>query len=114
MWKHRWPIAALALCLQCGGSTQSAAPVEDPSPKATEAEPKEETAAPAEESASSEGSESTSETSGATEAKSEGSSGSSSSTPKKKCADLEKKDCEVRTGCAWNTIKKCVEDGGGE
>jgi hypothetical protein len=100
----------VVLCLHCGGSTQSTAPVEEPAieaPKTAataelEAAP-EATPPPAEEA-----SDTPSETPAASGSKTEGAS------PKKKCPELEKSECEIRTGCAWNSLGKCVEFGGGE
>jgi len=108
MWKHRWSVCAIALCLQCGGSTT---PAEEPSG------PTESTETPS----TPEGSESPSESKASDESagdKSEEKAGDKSeekgAPAKKGCADLKKSDCKVTVGCAWNDLKKCVEEGPAE
>ena len=101
MWKHRWSVCVIALCLQCGGSTT---PAEEPS------SPTESTEAPA---AAPTG-EGTSTDAPASEEKS-GDKADEKATPAKKgCNDLPKNDCKVTVGCAWNDLKKCVEEGPAE
>jgi hypothetical protein len=105
MVEHRWSIVAIALCLQCGGSKEPAAPVEEP----LEPESMEETSAPPAGEEAAEPTEPAAE-SEAPEAKEE----SPPAETKKPCAELKQGDCKVTLGCAWSDKKKCVEEGSSE
>jgi hypothetical protein len=94
-------VCVIALCLQCGGSTT---PAEEPT------SPTESTEAPA---AAPAGEETPSE-SPASEEKSGDKADEKAAPAKKGCADLKKSDCKVTVGCAWNDLKKCVEEGPAE
>ena len=100
-------MAAIALCLQCGGSTTSPATVEE-SPD-TESDMIEETPTPTpdEETAGSDEPSTPSESSADKEE-------DKSSGAKKGCAELKKDECQVTTGCAWSTLGNCVEEGASE
>jgi hypothetical protein len=101
MWKHRWSVCVIALCLQCGGS---ATPAEEPT-SPTES-PEAPSAAPAGEEKPSEAP--------ASEEKSGDKAEEKAAPAKKGCAGLPKNDCKVTVGCAWNDLKKCVEEGPAE
>ena len=103
--EHRWSIVAIALCLQCGGSTQPAAPVEEP----LEPESTEETSTPPAGEEAAESTEAAAEGETA-EAKEE----SPPAETKKPCAELKQGDCKVTLGCAWSDKKKCVKEGESE
>src|SRR5262245_12357159 len=97
---HRSPApwALVVLCLHCGGS---------PPPPSTEAPPPSEaTAAPAEAPSP------PADTAAPAEAATGSAPAAPADTPKKKtCAELDKTNCKITTGCAWNELKKCVEEG---
>jgi hypothetical protein len=97
----------MALCLQCSGATHSAAPVEEASGK--QSDRSEEGAATAEEATPPD-----SESAPADPPAESDTPATPSATKKKKCPELEKSDCEVTTGCAWNSLGKCVEFGPSE
>jgi hypothetical protein len=99
MWNHKWSVVAALLSFHCGGSTQSADPVEEPKAEETPAAPEE--SAPAESAASAE--ESSASADGGTQA-----------SGKKPCKEHDKSTCKITTGCAWNDIHKCVEEGAPE
>jgi hypothetical protein len=103
MSKHRWTLAAVILCIQCGGATP---PAEEAPGEPSEALEETPAAPPEEEAAGSEDESGASDTA----AEDTGKSGSS----KKSCAELPKQDCQVTQGCAWNDLKKCVEEGAAE
>ena len=91
---------ALLLCVHCGGQTKPAEEV--PAPSATpSAEPTAEATPPP---AEPEPAETAAPTASASPA-------ASGSPGKKPCDKLPKSECKVRTGCAWNDIKKCVTEG---
>lgn len=107
MGKHAWAAVVTLLCLQCGGSTPPAETVEETQPEpAAEPPPAEE--APAGEGEGAETAEPTEPP--AEETPPEGSAGGE----KKSCAELDKNTCKITTGCAWNDVKKCVEEGASE
>jgi hypothetical protein len=103
MGKHKWSVAVIALCLQCGGSTPPAAPVEAPEEPSTEApSPTEPETGEPEATPSDTPAEAPAESDGGTSA------------AKKKCEELDKTTCKITTGCGWNDVKKCVEEGASE
>jgi hypothetical protein len=106
MWNNKWSVVAAVLCLHCGGSAQSAAPVEEPETE-TPATPAEET--PAEGAASG-------EEPSTPEKSEEGSSAGGTAAPseKKACKELDKSTCKITQGCGWNDVHKCVEEGAQE
>lgn len=117
MWNHRWPLAVIAFCFQCGGQTKSAAPVDEPG-AASEASttsteeaplPTTEDASPTEEAPSA---SPDSDPSGA--ASSQPSDKPTQKADKTSCAGLAKTKCKITKGCAWNDLGKCLEDEGGE
>jgi hypothetical protein len=110
MWTHRYSMAAIALCLQCGGSTTSPDQVEEsPGDESDMSDMTEETPTPSpdEEAA---GSDEPSTPSEPSSDKEEGQSGGS----KKGCTELAKDQCQITAGCAWSTLGKCVEEGASE
>jgi hypothetical protein len=101
MAEHRWVWGCLVMCMACGPSTPPAeepAPVEEAPPIEEEAPPIEEEAPPIEEPAPVE--EETAEPPPPAE-------------PKVTCTELDKKKCQITKGCAWNDIKKCIDEEGG-
>lgn len=102
MWKNRWPIALVVLCLHCAGATKSSPPQESPG------EPSGEGGAPSAEHASSAEAAASSEAPAA-------SAESKAPPAKKTCAQLKKGDCKVTVGCGWSDkTRKCVEENAGE
>jgi hypothetical protein len=98
--------AVLLLCLSCGGSTPPAETVEEPKAETPE------TPAPTEEAPAPE--EGSGDDGGAGEAPSEGPKSEGGGSEKKSCAELDKNTCKITTGCGWNDVKKCVEEGASE
>src|SRR6266511_2515140 len=90
---------ALLLCVHCGGQTKPAEEAAPPS--APSAEPTAEATPPPAEPEPAE----------APSAAASAAPAASASPAKKPCDKLPKSECKVRTGCAWNDIKKCVTEG---
>lgn len=108
MWKHTWLAAVLGLCLHCGGGAQST-PAETPEPAPPSEPAAVEPAEPAEEPPAEAPAEPSEGEAG--EGSGEQSSGESSGSGKKSCAELDQSTCKITIGCAWNDVKKCVEEG---
>jgi len=109
MWKHRWSVCVIALCLQCGGSTT---PAEEPT-SSTES-PEAPAAAPEGEATPSEAPASEEKSGDKADEKSGDKADEKAAPAKKGCNALPKSDCKVTVGCAWNDLKKCVEEGPAE
>ena len=109
MGKFSWGSSVVVLCLHCGGQGQTAPPAEEP------AVPTEEPAMPdAEEAAPDEPGGATEEVTPAEESTPSGEAAPpKESSSKPKCAELKRTKCMITKGCAWNDVRRCIEDEGG-
>ena len=107
MWKHRWILSTIVLCLQCGGQKEASPPAEEPTPAVEEPTP------PTEEAATPTPEETPAEEPKTEEPAGEPKGGEPKGDGDPVCAKLDKTKCKITKGCAWNDIKKCVEDEGG-